>query len=178
MRKKQTVILIIFSAIFVAQNVRAQDPPEGFREAFLQHFTYSADRLLALSGAVPADKYAWRPGDGVMSIEEVYMHIARYNYYYPESSLGVDVPQGVNLETMETIAGKDVVRDHLTNSIDYVKHIIFQMSDEQLSQETVLYGREVQYWNVLLQLQIHMSEHVGQSIAYARMNGIVPPWSR
>jgi len=65
-------------------DIKAQEAPAGFRAEFLEQFTYSTDRLLSLSEAIPAEKYAWRPGDGVMSIEEVYMHIARYNYYYPK----------------------------------------------------------------------------------------------
>ena len=44
--------------------------------------------------------------------------------------------------------------------------------------ERTLYGRQVGEWAVLLQLVTHMNEHLGQSIAYARMNGVVPPWSR
>ena len=42
---------------------------------------------------------------------------------------------------------------------------------------TTLYGRRVAGWAVLFQLIAHMNEHVGQSVSYARMNGIVPPWS-
>jgi len=51
------------------------------------------------------------------------------------------------------------------------------MPESQLASQTQLYGRNVQQWAVLLQLLAHMNEHLGQSIAYARMNGVVPPWS-
>ncbi len=52
------------------------------------------------------------------------------------------------------------------------------MTAEDLAEGTQLYGRDVAKWAVLVQLLAHMNEHVGQSIAYARMNGVVPPWSR
>ena len=52
------------------------------------------------------------------------------------------------------------------------------MGEEALTAETRLYGRRVAGWAVLFQLLSHMNEHVGQSVAYARMNGIAPPWSR
>jgi uncharacterized damage-inducible protein DinB len=52
------------------------------------------------------------------------------------------------------------------------------MSDEQLAKSTTLYGRTVPQWAVLFQLVAHMNEHLGQSIAYARSNGVVPPWSQ
>ena len=52
------------------------------------------------------------------------------------------------------------------------------MSDADLAKPAELYGREVESWAVLLQLLTHMNEHLGQAIAYARMNRVVPPWSR
>ena len=50
--------------------------------------------------------------------------------------------------------------------------------DADLTKMTRLYGRDVAQWAVLLQLVAHLNEHLGQSIAYARSNGVVPPWSR
>ena len=52
-----------------------------------------------------------------------------------------------------------------------------EMDAEALGRTTTLYGRDVGEWAVMLQLVTHMNEHLGQSIAYARMNGVVPPWS-
>ena len=52
------------------------------------------------------------------------------------------------------------------------------MSDEELQGQTRLYGRDVANWAVLFQLVTHMNEHLGQSIAYARSIGVVPPWSQ
>jgi uncharacterized damage-inducible protein DinB len=66
----------------------------------------------------------------------------------------------------------------LKSSAAYVRQSVRQMSDEQLARPTQLYGRSVPQWSVLLQLVAHMNEHLGQSIAYARMNGVVPPWSQ
>ena len=51
------------------------------------------------------------------------------------------------------------------------------LDDAALASDTRLYGRTVDRWAVLVQLVAHMNEHLGQSIAYARMNGVVPPWS-
>ena len=55
--------------------------------------------------------------------------------------------------------------------------VVDAMSDDDLAAPVELYGRQVASWAVLLQLVTHMNEHLGQSIAYARMNGVVPPWS-
>ena len=66
----------------------------------------------------------------------------------------------------------------LRQSREHVRQSVQGMTDEQLATMTSLYGRDVPQWAVLLQLLAHMNEHLGQSIAYARMNGIVPPWSQ
>lgn len=153
------------------------DPDHNFREQFIGHFQY-ASRVLDLAKAMPADTYSWRPGEGVMSVEEVYTHIARYNYLYAATSLDIPAPDNINLEKMESISGKEHVIAVLEASIDHLTEAVKQMPVAKLNEETELYGRTVNGRAVLMQHITHMSEHVGQSIAYARMNGIVPPWSR
>ncbi len=154
-----------------------QSVPDGFRDTFLGQFAYSS-RVLQLAEAMPADLYDWSPGEGVFSVERVYMHIARYNYYLPATSFGIDPPEDIDLDSMEMITGKDLVVDYLRRSIEHVKEHAGEMSEARLAAITELSGRDMQGWAVWLQLLAHMNEHVGQSIAYARMNGVAPPWSR
>lgn len=149
----------------------------NFKDQFSRHFDY-ASRVLSLAEAMPADKYSWRPEEGVMSVEEVYTHIARYNFYYLENSLGIPAPDDVNMEDTESITGKENVVAILEQSIEHVKESIKEMPVSKLKEETQMYGNTVNGQAVLMQLITHKSEHVGQSIAYARTNGIVPPWSK
>lgn len=113
-----------------------------------------------------------------MSVEEVYTHIARYNFYYLQNSLGISSPEDVDVVSIESITGKDKVVAILERSINHVKKAVNEMPDSKLSEPARLYGRTVNGQAVLMQLITHKSEHVGQSIAYARMNGVVPPWSK
>jgi len=76
------------------------------------------------------------------------------------------------------VTDKEEVVDILTASMEYVRGVASEMDAGRLSSGTELYGREVGEWAVLFQLITHMNEHLGQSIAYARMNDVVPPWSR
>lgn len=149
----------------------------AFRDAFIAHFDQSTNKLVALSAAMPADTYAWSPDEEVMSTARVYAHIARYNYYYLESSLGIEAPAGIDVDTMEELTDKDEVREALLSSISHVKQRVHDMSADDLTRSVRLYGRDVAGWEVLLQLLAHMNEHVGQSVSYARMNGVAPPWS-
>jgi uncharacterized damage-inducible protein DinB len=131
-----------------------------------------------LSEVIPAELYAWSPGEDVMSIGRVYAHIARYNYLYLEESLGVAAPPGVDWQNFESITDKATIVGLLEESIEHVRRSVNGMDESDLTGMTTLYGRQVAGWAVLFQLLAHMNEHVGQSVAYARMNGIVPPWSR
>jgi uncharacterized damage-inducible protein DinB len=127
---------------------------------------------------MPEDRYGWAPGEGVLPVARVYAHVARYNFYYPATSLGIPAPGGEDGEAMEQMTGKAEIVDFLRRSREHVRQAVGAMTDEQLAATTRLYGRDVPQWAVLLQLVAHMNEHLGQSIAYARMNGVVPPWSQ
>ncbi len=178
MTQTRTNLLLIATALLVTAPGIAQSLPGDYRNEMLEHFDRSSRKLQVLSQAIPAELYTWSPGEGVMSIAQVYMHIARYNYMYLEENLGIPAPSGVDWPNFEAITDKAVVIDLLGKSIEHVKRSTNDMSDADLTRETTLYGNQVAGWAVLLQLIAHMNEHVGQSIAYARMNGIIPPWSR
>lgn len=175
MKKITGVILSVLIMVCWIQPLQAQES-NNFKDQFSRHFDY-ASRVLSLAEAMPADKYSWRPGEDVMSVEEVYTHIARYNFYYLESSLGILAPKDVDMENLESITGKKNVVAILERSIKHVKAAIKGMPVSKLQEKTEMYGNTVNGQAVLMQLVTHKSEHVGQSIAYARMNGVVPPWS-
>jgi len=165
--------------VTAAAPLRAQEAPPGFRDEFLGQFDVSMRKFIALAGAMPEDRFAWSPGEGVRPVARVYAHVARYNYYYPATALGAPAPGGEDADAMEErITSKADVVAFLTRSREHVRGVVRGMTDQQLATTTRLYGRDVPQWSVLLQLLAHMNEHLGQSIAYARMNGVVPPWSQ
>ena len=176
--KRVSSVLITCALLLPAYPALAQSTSEDYRDEFADHFDRSTRKLVMLSKAVPADLYTWSPGEGVMSISRVYMHIARYNYLYLEESLDIDAPPGVDWPNFESITDKAKVLELLAQSIEHVRSSVHAMSEADITRPTILYGRRVAGWAVLFQLLAHMNEHVGQSIAYARMNDIVPPWSR
>jgi len=177
MNAARALPLLVATLVSVPAAASAQAVPPGFREEFLGQFGASAEKLVALAKAMPAETYGWRPMEGVASVARAYMHIAAYNYYYPETALGVDA--GLPYQTWEEgVTEKDRVVEILERSMEHVRGLAGSMSDADLAKPTRLYGREVPQWAVLLQLVTHMNEHLGQEIAYARMNRVVPPWSR
>ena len=164
--------------LLCASAAGAQEMPAGFRQEFLLQFNSSMGKFIALAREMPAEKYAWRPGEGVLPVAQVYAHVAHYNYLYPAQNMGIAAPAGVGLDTLERVATKPEVIALLVASRDHVRKLAGEIPDSQLTTTTELYGRDVQQWAVLFQLLAHMNEHLGQSIAYARMNGVVPPRSQ
>lgn len=168
--------LALLAPTAVAQD---QTPaPVGFRTEFLNHFNASSRKMLSLAEAMPAEKYSWRPSAGVMSVAEVFTHVAEVDLHYLATSLNSKAPADLDPKSLGKLQDKDQVVAALRKTFDFVRRTVQQMPDSEMEKTTTLYGRSSSYRNVLLQLLHHSSEHVGQSIAYARMNSVVPPWSK
>jgi uncharacterized damage-inducible protein DinB len=133
-------------------------------------------KLVALAEATPQEKYAWRPGPGVRSVSEVYMHIAFGNYFIP-SFLGAKMPEGLTRDTEKTLTEKAKVIEALKKSFDHARETVEATPDSDLDKKVKVFGQEPSERMMLIGLVIHAHEHLGQSIAYARTNGIAPPWS-
>jgi uncharacterized damage-inducible protein DinB len=163
--------------LLLAPSLLSAQSSSDFRDEIMRHFDTSTRKFVALAEAMPEPLYRWSPGEGVMEVGQVYMHVARYNFLYLDDNLGVAAPADIEMSTMEEIRDKATAMKLLERSIEHVRESVSSMSEEELSDNTMLYGRDIDGWAVLLQLVAHMNEHLGQSIAYARMNGVVPPWS-
>jgi hypothetical protein len=46
------------------------------------------------------------------------------------------------------------------------------------SKQVSMFGQSFTGQQAWLLATVHLHEHLGQGIAYARVNGIVPPWSK
>jgi uncharacterized damage-inducible protein DinB len=162
----------------------ASKPPAGeptaaaaLRQAAVEQIAGAREELVALAGAIPADKYSWRPRDGVRSVGEVYMHLANANYLLP-TFWGVQPPAGLDRRGLEKQGGdKAKVLAALNQSFDHLRQAIEALPDASLGKSINFFGRQVTLAWVLMQTVAHAHEHLGQSIAYARMNGVAPPWS-
>ncbi|MBX2820945.1 MAG: DinB family protein [Rhodothermaceae bacterium] len=171
-------IKILVLTLLIAFPVSAQETPGGLEEGFLGRYNYAANRLVRLAEALPEDVFTWKPNETGMTVEHVFMHIIRYNYEYPERNLGITSPADIDLDKLESMKGKETVLNYLKPSLDYARKVLVEMPEEDRQKIVELYGNDTQAWNVFYQLQVHMAEHLGQLMAYTRMNDIVPPWSR
>ncbi len=154
----------------------APAPPSGFRAEYIAEVEDVGKKLVDLAQAMPADKYSWRPAPGVRSAGEVYVHVVNGNSN-GAGLLGVPRLEGVSRDSEKSLTDKARIVDLLRKSIENVKTAAASLTDADLNRRVKAYGREMTQRQVLLHVLNHMHEHLGQSIAYARSNGVTPPWS-
>jgi uncharacterized damage-inducible protein DinB len=151
----------------------------GVRGSILFQIDEAREKLIALANAMPADKYGWRPGEGVRTTGEVFNHVAAANFFLP-TFWGAKVPAGVNPQTLEKEMSGDKAKtiDALTKSFDSAREAILAVPEADLDHKIKLFGHEATVRDAMMVIASHAHEHLGQSIAYARSNGVVPPWSK
>ncbi|MFQ5569147.1 MAG: DinB family protein [Rhodothermales bacterium] len=157
--------------------------PEGVGAEVLQTIAVAEQKFIGLAEALSEEQYAWRPGEGVRSVSEVFMHIAGNNYWLP-ILLGYPAPDGVPITRdyqsawdYEKNTGRAEVRAALQASFTHLKETLAQVPPDRLDEPMDIFGTPGTVRAYLLVITTHMHEHLGQAIAYARMNGVKPPWS-
>lgn len=170
-------LLALTLALGVAQEKGKEmmGPKSGFRAEFIKNISDVEEKLVSLAEATPPGIFKWRPSEGVRSVSEVYVHAANTNYFFP-SFAGVK-PPAMDRDAEKKVTEKAKVVEMLKASFEYLKQAIAKTSDADLDKKTKMFGQEATIREVYLTALAHGHEHMGQSIAYARTNGIVPPWS-
>jgi uncharacterized damage-inducible protein DinB len=150
---------------------------KGYRSEVLAEVMVQEDKFTRLAEAIPADKYTWRPSPDVRSFAEVFLHVcaANYNLY---KLVGTPPPSGIDVRALEkSTTDKTKVIATLKDSFAHAKKAIMAMPDADLDKSMDWFGGKNTERGVLLFIVRHAAEHLGQSIAYARFVGIVPPWT-
>ncbi|MGH7538268.1 MAG: DinB family protein [Gemmatimonadales bacterium] len=176
MRTLSAVSLSITLLAGLAPSAPAQAAPTGVRADLLTQLDDAATKIAQLASAIPPEKYSWRPGAGVRSISEVVMHVTGANYYIPTFA-GVRASVQLPRDAETTITDKAQIAGHLNRSFEHVRAALRAFADADLDKPTTMFGSRTTNRNVWLTIVTHAHEHLGQLIAYARSNGIVPPWS-
>ena len=140
-------------------------------------------RVVALAKAIPVEKYDWRPGEGVRSFREVFLHIAYGNRLMLSIAAGADAAAiqkdiEANAKLEKEGLPPEGVAELVTGSFAAVRKAMQDATAGALSREIDFFGTKTTVRGVMAEIDTHIAEHMGQAIAYARVNGIVPPWSR
>ncbi|MGC4050315.1 MAG: DinB family protein [Paludibaculum sp.] len=168
------IIHLILAMSAIAGLAAAQDSMTDAGAGWAPEFKMAGRQILALAEAMPAEKYAWRPAAGVRSVSEVLMHTAAGNYFFLRS-MGVKIGEDLPKNAEKSVTAKADVMRWLKSSFDAVAE-----SEPKIDKRATVkfLGHDATCEGVLLRALAHANEHLGQMIAYARMNGVAPPWSK
>lgn len=176
---------VLAAAPLAAQDAGPNATPSALRAEYLANMKEVEEKVIGLAEAFPADKYGWRPAPGVRSVSEVLMHIASEHYVYLPSSVGAKPPADLNMGT-----GREIFAnlDKVTDKVEVIRHVkaafayqrsVLEGADAVLNTGKVKsFGEEHTVANLFFVFVADQHEHLGQLISYARMNGVVPPWSK
>jgi DinB superfamily len=168
--------------------VRAQSVPDRasaleVRTRFLADLDTLQKKFLALANAIPAEKYSWRPGEGVRSVGEAFMHVASEYYVFAPMAYGAApspvVGQGrAAFQKFEGMSTQPEVLKHLVEGFAYMKQAVAGVDAGAITGSQNLFGGQRTIIETSLIMSADLHEHLGQLIAYSRMLGFKPPWSQ
>ena len=171
MKKFSTLILLFSCLLGYSQQDLAQKSILGMLEM-------TQGQVEALAEAFDESQYDWRPAEGIRSTGETVVHVAAANYYLA-MRLGYPPPEGVNIMEMEkTITGKEAILDAYRKSAEFIRDKLMEVDPACLGPVIDIGFMKTNRLSALLVVLEHTGEHKGQLIAYARSNGVVPPWSQ
>ena len=175
MKRIPAILLLLLCGTVIAARAQ-QKYPEGIWEGYDGEWTHVSSQLVALAEATPAEKFAWRPAKSVRSTSEVYMHIVMANFFLL-STTGIKMPADLKEDAEKTVTAKADVIQWLKRSLDAVKQAHLAETPQHLSLHVHIADRNATIDGMYLRIIVHANEHMGQLVAYARMTGVVPPWS-
>src|ERR1041384_7100873 len=171
---EKIVIQYVVCALAVALMVPlAQAQPAGIQPAFGKDVATLSDKFTGLA-RVMSGKYDWKPNQGVRSVGEV------FNLIVKENGLLAGVLSGTpnTGAPPAPITDPEKMQEALKASYLNLQKAITGLSDNDLQTTVKLFGRDMTKQDALMLIIEDQHEHLGQSIAYARSNGVVPPWSK
>ena len=145
-----------------------------------------AQKLVGLARAMPAESWTWRPAAGVRSVGEVFQHVAADNYLIPAfagtappAATGIRSDAYATVQAYETrsIDRATVIAD-LEQSFAHLRAAMEATAGRSPADPVTLFGQTRTLQQLWILATTHLHEHLGQTIAYARANGVTPPWSR
>jgi len=177
-------LLLLLAAVPVSGPVFAQAPAAkpatpvpGVKGDLLFWIDDAQSKLIELAEAIPAEKYSWKPAEGVRTIAQVFMHAATANFGIP-TFIGVKPPDGFDFRTYETsTTDKAEVIKRLKASFDHTRNAVLNIKDADMDNPVDLFGNKTTVRGTAMLFVTHNHEHLGQMIAYARSVGVTPPWT-
>jgi uncharacterized damage-inducible protein DinB len=134
-------------------------------------------KFVDLANALPADKLTWRPSADSRSFAEVFLHVSGERYGIL-SLMGAEPPAGFDGKTYEkSTTDRARIVEELNKSWEFTQKAINGMTNADFARLIPKLGPQANAGDVVYILVTDAHEHLGQAVAYARENDIVPPWT-
>jgi uncharacterized damage-inducible protein DinB len=186
MLKSPFRFIVALAALAVALPASAQNQKRSVVADLVSDMETAEQKVVGLAEAIPESKYGWRPGEGVRSVAEVVMHIAADNYLL--AALGgspAPAATGIKGDDYQTavayekkVPAKAEAIAALKASFAHVRKAMAETPESRLGESVSMFGQQATVQSLWILTTTHLHEHLGQLIAYARTNDVVPPWSR
>jgi hypothetical protein len=176
-----SIVCLAASAPARAQDVVNKEAAAAIKASFIADLDALHVKFLGLAQAFPQDKYTWRPMDGVRSVSEVLMLAAMEGYSFIPTSFGAkaaDLGSREEAAKLRTLSDKAQIIEHLNKGFAHAKKELEALDPATLTGRRKVMGKDLSEADTALAIGGDLHEHLGQMIAYARMNHIVPPWSK
>lgn len=141
-------------------------------------------KLADLAAIMTEQQFDWRPADGVRTVREVLLHVASDNYLLPAmQGFTPDPATGITTDYQTAVAfekralPKDSVIAELRRSFEFLRTSLSETTPSKMGEPVTMFGQSFTGQSSWILTVTHLHEHLGQLIAYARSNGVVPPWS-
>lgn len=172
-----TILAIMLTACAQQKTAESIEGSTTVSAAYLAQAKYVEQQIVSLAGAFPQELYSWRPMEGVRSVAEAFLHIAAVNYLIV-TTIGGTIPAEMDPTTLETSTiDKTKIQEELKKSFEVVNTFLTNLPSKDYNRHVDYFGTDMTVLDMIFLAATHQHEHLGQEIAYARMNKIVPPWS-
>lgn len=188
MKVAALAVAVVVTIPACAQNPRAGQAaaPPAVMAALIADVEQLEEKMIGLAEAMPESSYGWRPAEGVRSVGEVVLHVAADNYLIPAFT-GAQPPASTgivasNYQTVQAYEARQLDKAasiaEMRASFEHLKRVMSGVTESALATELEFFGNRMTGVELWVLTTTHLHEHLGQNIAYARSNGVVPPWSR
>ena len=144
------------------------------------------EKLVGLAEAMNEDHYGWRPMEGVRSAGELFMHVTADNYLLPAFG-GAPMPEHTGMSATDyesvmafegSITDRQAIIDEMKASFAHLREALAGVDPAMAGDQVEFFGRTSTVQGLWFLTTVHLHEHLGNGITYARAKEVVPPWSR
>lgn len=182
-----TLALLVMSLVTLAsaqeKKASALSPQAGgdmagtVKGSFAKQSKFVEGQITSLLQAIPQDKMSWKPGEGVRSVSEAFLHAALGNYVTLSKITG-KWPEGIDQKTFEKSSmDKAIIAGEITKSFAAVNGAVAGAPESDYGKTVDFFGNPMTILDMIFLAATHQHETLGQQIAYARVVGVTPPWT-